>query len=144
MTTSNKPSTIYWIIAIIALLWNGFGVKSYLDTAFKTESIWSELSAEQVAFMDSIPAWMTALFAIAVFSGLIGSICLLARKKWAVPLLVLSFITATVQQLYWLFGTEAQDVFGERYPYLMPTLVIVFGALFVWYARKANGQGYLK
>ena len=42
------------------------------------------------------------------------------------------------------FGTEAQDVFGERYPYLMPTLVIVFGALFVWYARKANGQGYLK
>ncbi len=143
MSESNKPSILYWIIAIVALLWNGMGVKSYLETAYKAESVWSELSTEQVTFMEGLPAWMTALFAIAVFGGLLGSIGLLLRKKWAAPLFVISFLTATVQQLYLLFGTDMMDVFDENNPYVMPILIIVFGAFLVWYSKDAKSKGIL-
>ena len=79
MSDSNKPSIVYWIIGVLALAWNGMGVNSYLQTAFKSEAVWSELSTEQVAFMDNLPAWLTALFALAVFGGVLGSIGLLTK-----------------------------------------------------------------
>ena len=143
MSDFNKPSIVYWIIGVLALAWNGMGVNSYLQTAFKSEAVWSELSTEQVTFMDNLPAWLTALFALAVFGGLLGSIGLLLRKKWAAPLFVISFLCATVQQLYLLFGTEMQDVFGERNPLVMPILIIVFGAFLVWYSKNAKSKGIL-
>lgn len=143
MSNSNKPGTVFWIIGIIALLWNGMGVNSYLQIAFKTEASTLDMNAEQIALMNDTPAWMTALFAIAVFSGLIASIMFLMRKKMAAPLFVISFATAAVQQLYWLFGTNAPEVFADKQPYLMPILIIVFGAFLVWYSKDQKAKGVL-
>jgi hypothetical protein len=38
----------------------------------------------------SLPAWMTAVFAIGVFGGLLGSLALLARRAAALPVLAAS------------------------------------------------------
>ena len=143
MSNSNKPGIAFWIIGVIALLWNGMGVMQYLMQAFKSEAYTSAMSAEQNALMDGLPAWMTALFAIAVFGGLIGSIMLLMRKKMAVTLFLISFATATVQQLYWLFGTNAPEVFADMQPYLMPVLVIVVCIFLVWYSKDQKAKGVL-
>ncbi len=143
MSGTNKPGIAFWIIGIIALIWNGMGVYNYLIQAFKTEASTVNLNAEQIALMDGLPAWMTALFAIAVFSGLLGTIALLVRKKIAAPLFLVSFITATVMQLYWLFGTNVVEVFSEQMPYLMPILVIVFAAFLMWYSKDQKGKGVL-
>ena len=35
-TASKKPTTRYWIIAILALLWNTLGVIAYLGQAYMT------------------------------------------------------------------------------------------------------------
>lgn len=143
MTNTNKPNILFWIIGVIALIWNGIGVFNYLMQAFKTEASTAELSAEQIAFMDGLPAWMTALFAIAVFAGVIGCIALLMRKKIAVMLFVVSFLSATLMQLYWLFGTNAIEVFNESMPYLMPILIIVISAFLVWYSKDQKKKGVL-
>lgn len=140
MSNTNKPGIAFWIIGVISLLWNSMGVYNYLIQAYQTEAYTSSVNEAQLALMESMPSWNTALFAIAVFSGLIGTIFLLMRKKLAVPLFFLSFITATVMQLYWLFGTDAVEVFKEDMPYLMPIIVIVFCAFILWYSKsqKAN------
>ncbi len=143
MTNTNKPNILFWIIGVIALIWNGMGVFHYLMQAFKTEASTAEMSAEQIAFMDGLPAWFTALFAIAVFAGVIGTIALLMRKKMAATLFIVSFITATINQVYWLFGTDATDVFREMMPYLMPILVIVIAAFLVWYSKDQKKKGVL-
>ena len=143
MSNTNKPGIAFWIIGVIAVIWNGMGVYNYLIQAFKTDALMDSMDAEQIALMDSLPAWMTALFAIAVFSGLLGSIALLMGKKIATTLFVVSFLTATIQQLYWLFGTDAVDVFSEKMPYLIPILVIVFGAFLVWYSKGQKSKGVL-
>ena len=143
MSNSNKPVIAFWIIGVIALLWNGMGVNSYLQIAFKTEASMADMTSEQITLIDATPAWATALFAIAVFSGIIASILFLMRKKLAVTLFIVSFVTATIQQLYWLFGTNSTEVFAEKQPYLMPILVIVLGAVWVWYSKDQKAKGIL-
>jgi hypothetical protein len=143
MTNTNKPNVVFWIIGVVALIWNGMGVNAYLQHAYKTEASTAELNAEQIALMDSLPAWMMALFAIAVFAGVIGAIALLMRKKIAAITLCVSFVAATIQQLYWLFGTDATTVFSEMQPYLMPIMIIVFAAFLAWYSKNQKGKGVL-
>lgn len=143
MSNTNKPGVGFWIIGMISLVWNAMGVYNYLIQAYQTEAFTSSVNEAQLALMESMPSWNTALFAIAVFSGLIGTILLLMRKKEAVPLFMLSFITATVMQLYWLFGTDAVEVFSEQMPYLMPILVIVFCAFILWYSKNQKTKGVI-
>ncbi len=143
MTNTNKPNVLFWIIGVVALIWNGMGVNAYLQQAFKTETYSADLSADQIVLIDGLPAWMTALFAIAVFAGVIGAIALLMRKKIAALLLCISFATATIQQLYWLFGTDAADVFIDKNVYLMPILVIVVAAFLAWYSHDQKKKGIL-
>lgn len=143
MTNTNKPNTLFWIIGIVALLWNCTGVYFYLINAFNTEAATTGLTVDQIAFMDGMPAWYTALFAIAVFGGTIASIALIMRKKIAVPVFILSFICATINQVYWLFGTNAPELFSDHSPYLMPTLIVVIGAFLIWYSKKVASKGWL-
>jgi len=143
MSETNKPGIIFWIIGIIALIWNGMGIYNYLQQAYKTEAVMAKFNADQLALLESLPAWMTALFAIAVFAGALGSIALLMRKKVAVMLFILSFIAATVQQLYWLFGTSAAEVFNESLPYLMPILIIIVALFLVRYSKNQKSKGIL-
>lgn len=143
MSNTNKPNIVFWIIGIVALLWNLMGVSSYLMQAFKVESYTSLLNEEQFALTYGLPTWMTAFFAIAVFSGVLGCITLLMRKSIAIKLFIVSFVTATIQQLYWLFGTNAPEVFSEMNPYLMPILVIMVCAFLVWYSRVQKTKGIL-
>ena len=143
MTDTNKPNVIFWIIGVVALIWNGMGVNAYLQQAYNTEASTAELNTEQIALIDGLPAWMTALFAIAVFAGIIGAIALLMRKKMAAIILCISFAAATIQQLYWLFGTNATEVFSEMQPYLMPVMIIVFAAFLAWYSHNQKKKGVL-
>jgi len=143
MTNTNKPNIAFWIIGVVALLWNGMGVLNYLVQTFMFEAVMAELNADQIVLMESSPTWMMALFAIAVFAGLIGSIVFLMRKKLAVSLFVVSFLAATIQQLYWIFGTNMAEVFSEEQPYFMPIMIIVFCAFLVWYSKNQKEKGVL-
>ena len=49
MSNSNKPGVAFWVIGVIALLWNGMGVSQYLMQAFKSEAYTSAMNAEQNA-----------------------------------------------------------------------------------------------
>ena len=51
----NKPTTAFWIICAIALLWNTLGANAYLQQAYKTEAFKSQYNAEQLAIIDSSP-----------------------------------------------------------------------------------------
>jgi len=143
MTESKKPSVVYWIIGVVALLWNALGVNAYLQQAYRTEGFLAAYDEAQLALMDSTPAWVTALFAIAVFSGAIGALLLLLKKKLAVPLLLISFVAAFVQMCYSFFATNSAELFGTFQGIVMPILIIIFGAFLVWYSKDARAKGIL-
>ena len=141
MTTS-KPPIWFWIISVIALIWNSMGVHGYISQAYNTSAYTDAYTSEQLEVMSNLPAWYTALFAIAVFFGALGSLFLLLRKKWAKPLLLVSFVTATIQMVYFLFIADLNGV-DFSLNKIMGYIVIVFAALLVWLSRKGTAKGWL-
>ena len=98
MTNSKvKPPFWYWVVSIIALIWNGLGVDGYLGQAYNTERYRSSFTTEELEIAASLPSWTMGAFAIAVFAAVIGCIGLLLRKKWAKTLFVLSLVAVIAQ-----------------------------------------------
>ena len=143
MTTSVKPPTWFWVVSVIALLWNLVGVFNYLNQAFNQQAILETLNQAQREAFEGIPAWATAAFAIAVFSGTIASIGLLVRKKWAKPLCIISLIAAVAQFIHWLFISNAVEAFGPS-TYAMPVIIIVIGLYLISFSKKGIQKGWLK
>ncbi|GFD82807.1 hypothetical protein KUL156_35450 [Alteromonas sp. KUL156] len=142
MTDSNKPATLFWIIGIAALVWNGLGVMSYIGQAYMTDEVRAALPEAERALYENVPTWVTAAFAIAVFGGLLGSAFLLMRKKLARPMFLISLIAIIVQMSYNLFMSRASEVYGPG-SIIMPIMVIVIGVFLLMYSKKTIAKGWL-
>lgn len=143
MTVSkNKPTTSFWVIGIVALIWNLMGVFAYLQQAYMTAEDLSALPIEEQALYENIPAWVTAAFALAVFGGALGCVLLLLRKKLATFVFIISFVSILAQMTYNLFMSKAMEVYGPG-GMIMPVMVIVIGAYLIWYSKKMEAQGVL-
>lgn len=141
-TNSAKPPTWFWVVSVIALLWNLMGVSQYLLQAYMPIEALEQMSQAERELYEGQPAWVTAAFAIAVFGGLLGSIALLLRKKWAKTLFIVSLVAAVVQFAHWLFMTNSVEVYGPQ-TYLMPILVISIGVYLVLFSKKGIVKGWL-
>ncbi len=93
---SNKPSVIFWVIAVLALLWNSMGINAYIQQAYKTDSFKEMYSAEQLEIINNLPSWYTAIFAIAVFVSVLGCILLLLRKRLAINVFLIACIAVVI------------------------------------------------
>ncbi|MCX2719561.1 hypothetical protein [Lentiprolixibacter aurantiacus] len=143
MTNKAKPATWYWVVSVLALLWNLMGVLAYLGQAFITEEMKAEYSPEQLALIEGRPSWVTAAFAIAVWGGLLGCIALLIRKRWARPLLLISLLGVVAQTSYNLFATNAAEVFGQLQGLVIPLFVVVIALILVLIAKIADRKQWL-
>jgi len=143
MNTSVKPPVRFWVVSVIALLWNLLGVMNYLNQAFNQVALMEAMDQAQREVFEGIPAWATAAFAIAVFSGTLASIGLLVRKKWARPLFIVSLVAVVIQFAHWLFISNAVEAFGPS-TYGMPIVVVLIGIYLIFFAKKGIEKGWLK
>lgn len=142
MTSTNKPKAAFWIITVIALIWNLMGAFAYIQQKYKTDTFESQYTQEQLEMVYNMPAWATAAFAIAVFGGVLASIALLLRKKIANHLYLISLIGIIVQMIYNIFISGALDVYGPG-AIAMPIMVIVIGVFLYLFSKKAITKGWL-
>ena len=140
---SNKPIISFWIISIIALIWNLMGVNQYLQQAYNTESFRAMYTDEQFEIIQATPSWAIAAFAIAVFGGTFGCILLLMRKRIAKFFFMASLFGIVAQMIYNLFIVKALEVYGPG-SIVMPIMVIAVGFFLVWYSKRAVINGWLK
>jgi len=143
MTTPNKPNKWFWIIAILALLWNLTGVSRYLMEAYNVESFRTQFNVDQLALMDGSPSWLTAVFAIAVFSGLIACVALLLKRKLAIMLFGISLLFVLIQMISVWITTDSIEIFGVAKGVVMPMLVIVIAIFLYYYSKGAGQKGWL-
>lgn len=142
MNYLRKPSNLFWVISSIAIVWNLMGVFNYLDQAFMTDKILETLPKEQQILYQDVPAWVTAAFAIAVFSGTLGSLLLLLKKKIATTFFIISFLGIVGQMSYGLLIDQNSDSYGPM-GIALPIIIIAFGGYLIWYSRKANEHRWL-
>jgi hypothetical protein len=82
-----------------------------------TNEILATLPKDQQAIYQDVPAWVTAAFAIAVFSGSFGALLLLLKKKIASTFFILSFAGIIAQMTYGLLINENSVYASNDYCY---------------------------
>jgi hypothetical protein len=81
MTTNTKPPVWFTIVAVLALIWNAFGVMAYIMQVTMTPEALATLPVAEQALYTNLPAWYTGAFAIAVFGGALASLALVLKKE---------------------------------------------------------------
>lgn len=137
----SKPSISFWIISVIALLWNLMGVNQYIQQAYNTDSFRAMNTAEQLELMDATPAWSTAAFAIAVFSATLGCLSLLLRKKWAYSLFLVLFIAIIIQNIDGFMRYKFSDF--DSFALSMTIMIPLFALFLIWYSKKAITKNWI-
>ena len=143
MKNKVKVPVWYWIVSILALIWNLIGAMAYLGQAFITDEIKATMPVEQVTLLENTPAWVTAAFAFAVWGGVLGCIALLLRKKRAKPVLVISLVGLLVQLGYSFFMTNALEVYGPAQGMVMPIVLLLIGVGLVLFANSARKKTWI-
>jgi hypothetical protein len=132
----------HWAIATAALLWNLMGCAIFATEIFAQEAAMKSWTEAQKAWAQSIPSWIYFVYAVAVVSGVAGSIGLFLRKAWSVFLFGISLPAVLIQMVYTMLIAGGLQAMGPS-GLVMPALVIVFAAALLWYAWFAKGKGWL-
>ncbi len=143
----NEPMTSkvpmwFWIVAVVALLWNIMGGMIFLTEMFAQEAAMEGMTDEQKAWVRSTPSWIYFVFGISVVTGLLGSIGLLMRRNFPVIVFSISFVAVLVQMIYTMVIAGGLQIMGPSGA-VMPAIVIVLA--FIWLVASIyfNRQGWL-
>ena len=134
-----------WIVGVISLLWNAGGAYDYTMTQTRSAAYLDMLTAEQVDYIQSAPVWFDAFWAIGVWFGVIGSLLLLLRSRFAGGAFALSLLGLLGASIY-SFGLaepSALDI-GGLFAGVFSAAIAVSLILFWLYARVMTRRGVLR
>lgn len=140
----SKPTTMFRVVGVVALLWNLVGLFMYYTSVTATpESLAAQFTPEQIAMIEATPAWATSASAIAVTAGVLASVLLLLRMGLCVPLFIISLVAIVVQDVY-IFGmTDSIAEFGMQ-PLVLQGIVFVIALFLVGYSRAQQARGVIR
>ena len=136
MTRTSRPRSHLWI-AVAALVWNLFGLMAFMMHAFMSPAQVAALPAAERAVYDTTPAWITAAFALAVGGGVLGSIGLLLRQRWATRAFAVSLVALVIQFAGTFAVTPAWQASGAA-GLILPVLLLVIGVLMLRHSQRAT------
>ena len=142
-TTVSTVPTWFTVVAVLALLWNLAGTGAFLGQVTMSEEALAALPEAQAELMRATPSWINIVFGGAVLLGTLGCIGLLMKKKWALPLFVISLICVFIQNGYLNATTNVREVFGAGMAVVMPSIVAIIGVGLIVLSKKAIGRGWL-
>lgn len=138
MNLKTKPSIWFWIITVLLLLWNLMGLAAFLTEALAPELITTTYNEDQLQMYNDRPAWYMYNFAIAVLAGTFASILLLVRKKFAVPLSIISLVAVLISTGYTVYSGALDLVAASDKVlfYLVLALDVVLVIVAMYAAKK--------
>jgi hypothetical protein len=139
---ADKPPAWYWIAAIGALLFECLGCFFYLAEVRLTPEQIATLPLDQAAMLSARPAWYYAAFGVAVWVGLLGSLGLLFRKRWAVPMLLTSLIAVVAQFSAVFIVPQMRVVTSDALLGPVAVFFICYGIFML--SRLAKRRGWLR
>lgn len=141
-TPSRAPAWL-WAVALLGGLWNVYGVYQFAGTFTPAgpAAMTAGMTPAQAEIYLGLPAWISVVFAVGVFGGLVGSIALALRRRIAVPV-----FAASLAGYVLLFAGDAwYGVFAAIPSQLaiLAVVVLIAAALF-WISRLAARRGFLR
>lgn len=140
--SNSKVPMWFWVVAVVALLWNIMGSAIFLTEVFAQEAAIEGMSDAQKAWVRSTPSWIYFVFGVSVVTGLLGSVGLLMRMNNSVIVFAISLVAVLIQMIYTMVIAGGLQVMGPSGA-VMPAIVIILA--FTWLVASIyfNRQGWL-
>jgi len=140
---STKPTALFWVAAVIFILWNIMGCSIYLMEMMMSDEAYADaFGAEMAAVRDVYPTWGLAGYATAVWSGLLAAILFILRKRVSVLIFMLSVVAAAISFIPSFTNSMLREAAGSSF-WVMPVIVIVIGLFEIFYSRRQQANGIL-
>jgi hypothetical protein len=143
--TSNVRAPLHlWIVGGLSALWNAFGCFDYLMTQTRNAAYLAQLTAEQRAYYDAMPAWVDGAWAFGVWGALAGSLLLVLRSRWAVTAFALSLAGLAAATLYSRLLSTAPPGMDAAAMLIMNLVIWAAAIGFLLYAMAMRRRGVLR
>ena len=138
-----------WIVGILALLWNAIGCYDYLMTRMRNTDYLASMMPEvdpnaMLAWVDAFPIWAQFGWGLGVWAGLLGSLLLLIRSRWAELTLGLSLVGAVLGLGYQIAAAPPIPGATGGMMEVMPYVIIAIALGLFLYARAMRAKGVLR
>lgn len=136
-----------WLVGVLSLLWNGFGAWDFIQTTTRGEAYMRAMGFgdDMIAYYNAMPTWMYGPWILGVWGAVIGSILLLARRRWSVVAFALSFLGALISLIYGKLidppPTPTPEMAAMAW---MPYFILLIAAFLLWYALAMAKRGVLR
>lgn len=138
-----SPPVWFWVISIVALLWYLMDMSAFFMRVLMIDDVIKAMPENQQHLYRNMPLWVNIVFAGEVFGGALGCVGLLLRKKWALPLFVISILGVLGQTFHVYFLSDAISAMGTP-AVMMPLLAIMIGIGMIVLAKSADSKGWLR
>lgn len=143
MVTKTKPPLWFWIAGALLLLWGLSGVASFYSSFHMSPEALAAMSEYDRRLYTDRATWFIIVYGVAVWAGLIGTVLLLLRRRWAQPLFILSLVAVVVMFGYMFLATDLIAVKGIVTAAGFPLVIAVIGSFAVWFGRRATERGWI-
>ena len=138
-----------WIVAILSLLWSCFGAYDYVMTRMHNlDYLKSSMPGvdPQVAldWIDGMPLFAQFGWGLGVWSGLLGSLLLLMRSRFAVWAFAASMLGIVLGIGYQLVAAPPLPGASGAMYQVMPYVIIVVGVALLAYSQAMARKGVLR
>lgn len=138
----SKPPIWFYVVVVVALLWNAAGLMAVIADLRLSASDLAALPADQQALYAARPGWSVVGSLVAVVGGTLGSLLLLLRKRWASVVFVLSLVGVAVQDLG-IFVIAGAAKGGNLVPIVLQGLVLLIAVGLIFLAHTAQKRAWI-
>lgn len=143
MTGQVKTPWHLWAVGAATLLWNGFGATQWYFKTMHSPAFWGDLTLAQAQYLQNAPMWTDVAFGVGVWTGVLGGLMLLLRRKLAFNAFVASLIAVLVSTLYSQVLSNGREIMGVSTLFAAVAVILVAAAS-IAYSRFARQRGIIR
>ena len=144
MANARKSAPMWFrIVAAILLVWGVAGCWACVQQFRLGADAMGPATDYDRALYATLPVWYNAVYAVAVGTGFLGALALLARSVLARPLFLISLVAVLIQ-FGWLFATT--DIVAHKGALVVlpfPSIIVAVAAFGAWLAGHARTRGWI-
>lgn len=131
-----------WLVGVLALLWNSFGAFDFTMTFTRGAEYLRSVGMNEatIQYLETLPSWLYAPWAVGVWAGVLGSLGLLLRRRWAVWAFALSLAGAVGSNIVTLMvfppPAEAMPQGAAAYMHYIIIAIAVLLLLYAYWMKR--------
>ena len=140
--TATSVHWSFWLIGIIALLWNIGGAMNYI-VQMDLEFVSTMPETHRAIIIDR-PVWATGGFAIGVFGGAVGCLLLLLKQSSSIYVFIVSLVGVLVTMVHTVDVAITVIEFSSGEIFMMILSPIIMASFLVGYTNYSMNKAWIK